>query len=76
MLHWVFLFQAFSLKEILWMSQYAWMDQKNFGRQPLKNVKVYGLPKQPYPYKFFEGCNPQILLGLFLSPLSTAIHNT
>ena len=74
MLHWVFLFQAFSLKEILWMSQYAWMDQKDFGRQPLKNVKVYGLPKPTISLQIF--CNPQILLGLFLSPLSTAIHNT
>ena len=53
MLHWTFLFQAFSLKEILWMSQYAWMDQKNFGRQPLKNVKVYGLPKPTISLQIF-----------------------
>ena len=45
------------------------------GRQPLKNVKWYGLSKQttlnrPYHFKFFKGCLPQILLGLFLNTLS------
>ena len=33
------------------------------GRQPLKNLKGYGL-------LLFKGCIPQILLGLFLNTLS------
>ena len=35
------------------------------GRQPLKNLKGYGLPKQ-----FFKGCLPQVLLVPFLNTLS------
>ena len=39
--------------------------------QPLKNLKEYGLPKADYtPFKFFQGCLPQILLGPFLNTLS------
>ena len=34
------------------------------GRQPLENLKGYGL------LKFFKGCLPQILLGPFLNTLS------
>ena len=41
------------------------------GRQPLRNLKGYGLPKADYnPFKFFKGCLPQILLGPFLNTLS------
>ena len=29
---------------------------------------------RPYPFKFFKGCLPQILLGLFLNALSHVIH--
>ena len=37
------------------------------GRQPLKNLKWYGLLKQTIPhFKFFKGYLPQILLGPFL----------
>ena len=34
------------------------------GRQPLKNLRGYGL------FKFFKGCLPHILLGPFLKTLS------
>ena len=40
------------------------------GRQPLKNLKGYGLLKQAdhtYPFKFFKGCLSQILLGPLLN---------
>ena len=33
-------------------------------RQPLKNLKGYGLP---YLFKFFKGCLLQILIGSFLN---------
>ena len=38
---------------------------KIWGKQPLKNLKGYGLPKPcpSYPFKFFKGCLPQVLLG-------------
>ena len=36
------------------------------GRQPLKNLKEYGL----LPFNFFKGCLPQILFGPFLYTLS------
>ena len=42
------------------------------GRQPLKNLKRYGLPKQtsrPYLFTFFKGCLPQISLAPFLNTL-------
>ena len=35
------------------------------GRQPLKILKGYTL----YPFKFFKGCLPQILLDSFLNNL-------
>ena len=38
---------------------------KTCGRQPLKNLKEYGLLKQS-----FKGCLPQILLDPFLNTLS------
>ena len=36
------------------------------GRQPLYMVCL----SRPYPFKFFKGCFPQILLGPFLNTLS------
>ena len=43
----------------------------HYGRQPLKNLKWYGLPQQTISlhFKFFKGCLPQILLGPFLKTL-------
>ena len=43
------------------------------GRQSLKNLKWYGHLSTPYRFKFFKGCLPQILLGLFLDTLSQVI---
>ena len=44
------------------------------GRQPLKNMKRYGLlipyPLSSYPFKYFKRCLPQILLGPFLNALA------
>ena len=39
------------------------------GRQPLKHLKGYGLLSRPYPFNFFKGCLPQILLGPLLNTL-------
>ena len=39
------------------------------GRQPLKNLKRYGLLKQTISFKFFKGCLLQILLGPLLNTL-------
>ena len=44
------------------------------GRQPLKNLKGYGLPKQTYSFKFFMGFLPPILLGPFLNALYHMHH--
>ena len=39
-------------------------------RQPLKNLKGYGLLKQTISLQIFKGCLPQILFGPFLNTLS------
>ena len=31
---------------------------------------------RPYPFKYFNGCLPQILFGLFLNTLSQMKHNS
>ena len=41
--------------------------KKICGRQPLKNLKWYGLPSRPYHFKFFKGCLLRILLRPFLN---------
>ena len=43
------------------------------GRQILKNLKWYSLPRRPYHFKFFNGCLPQVLLGPFLNILTQMI---
>ena len=40
------------------------------GRQSLKNLKSYGLPRQTISLQIFKGCFPQILLGPFLNTLT------
>ena len=41
--------------------------RKICGKQPLKNLKgVWSAISRPYPFKFFKGCLPQILLDPFL----------
>ena len=44
-------------------------SSKICGRQPLKELKGYGLLRRPYPLKLFKDCFPQILLGPFLNTL-------
>ena len=39
------------------------------GRQPLKNLKEYGLLSRPYSFKNLKVCLMQILLGPFLNTL-------
>ena len=39
-------------------------------RRPLKKLAGCGLLKQTYPFKFFEGCLSQILLGPFSNNVS------
>ena len=43
------------------------------GRQPLKNLKRYDLPKQTMSLQSFKGCLPQILLGPFLAHSSSVV---
>ena len=40
------------------------------GRQPLQNVKCYGLLKQTISLQIFKGFLPHISLGPFLNTLS------
>ena len=42
------------------------------GRQPLKNLKRYGLPEADF--KYFKGCLPKILLGPLLNALSHLLY--
>ena len=45
-------------------------SSKICGRQPLKNLKGYGLFKQTNPFRFLKGCLPQTLLSPLLNTLS------
>ena len=58
-----------SLQEshFIWVKVFKNGPSKICGRQPLKNLKWYGLL---YHFKFFKGWLPQILLGPFLNSLS------
>ena len=52
----------------IWDREFKKGRSKICGRQSLKNLKGYGLPKADHaPFKFFKGCLPQILLGPFLN---------
>ena len=54
----------------MWDEVFKSGPSKFCGRQPLKYLKGYGLLSRPYPFKFFKGCLPQILLGPFLTILT------
>ena len=54
----------------IWDKVLKYRPSKICGRQPLKNLKGYGLLKRTNHFKFFKGCLPQILLGPFLNTLS------
>ena len=43
---------------------------KIWGRQPLKNLKYYGVRRQTISIQIFKGCLPQILLDSFLNTLN------
>ena len=53
-----------------WVKIFKNGPSKIFGRQPLNNLKWYGLPKQTISLQIFKGCLPQVLLGLFLNTLT------
>ena len=55
--------------KIKWDEVFKIGPSKICGRQPLKNLKVYGLLEQ-YHFKFLKDCLPQFLLGPFLNTLS------
>ena len=47
------------------------MDQVNFVEDSLQKFEeVWSAFSRSYPFKFFKGCLPQILLGPFLNTLS------
>ena len=57
----------------IWDQEFKNRQSKICGRQSLKNLKGYGLPKAyflNFSFKFFKGCLPQILSGPFLNTLS------
>ena len=64
----LFLVVVFILKLIcfIWDKVFKNGPSKICGRQPLKNLKGYGL----LPFKFLKGYHPQILLGPSLNTLS------
>ena len=61
-------FNFISCQEI-WDKVFKGGQSKFCRRQPLKKLKGYGLSR-PYPFKFFKGCLPQILLSPLLNILS------
>ena len=56
----------------IWVKVFKNGPSKIFGRQPLKNLKWYGLVclGRSYHFKFFKGCLRQTLRGLFLKTLT------
>ena len=57
----------------IWDKVFKNGPSKISGRQPLKNLKGYGLLKQAIRCKFFIGCHAQISLGPFSNTLSQSI---
>ena len=55
---------------IIWGKVFENGPNKIYKRQPLKNLKGYGLLSRPYASKLFKCCFPQILLDLLLNTLS------
>ena len=53
---------------VIWDKVFKNGLNKICGRQPLKNNEGIWLSRQ-YPFKFFKGCLPQILLDSFLNTL-------
>ena len=53
-----------------WVNSFKNGPSKTCGRQHVKNLKLYGLPRQTISPQFFRACLLQILLGLFLNALS------
>ena len=51
-------------------------SSKICGRQPLKNLKGYGLFKQKNPFRFLKGCLPQTLLSPLLNTVSSDHQST
>ena len=54
----------------IWGKVFKNGPSKVYGRQPLKNLKRYGLFKQTIFLQFFKGCLTQIVLGPFLNTFS------
>ena len=59
---------VFQLKK--WVKVFKNGPRKIYRRQPLKNLKGYGLLGRPYYFKFLKECLPQILLGPFWNTLT------
>ena len=63
----------FNLVRVKWDKVFKNGPSKIFGRQPLQKRRDMVFLSRPYSFKFFKGCLPQILLGLFLNTLSQII---
>ena len=60
-----------TITRTIWGKLFKNGSSKIYWRQPLKNLKWCGQPKQtPCHLRFFKGCLPQTLLGLFLNTLT------
>ena len=68
-----FLNQAIVIVEAIWINgtKYSRMDQVKFVEDSLYKIwRDTVFLSRPYPFKFFKGCLPQILLGPFVNTLS------
>ena len=54
----------------IWVKVFKNGSSKSYCRQPLKNLKWYGLPCYNITWIYFKCCLPQILLGPFLNTLT------
>ena len=62
----IFLLNLFPASRNNWVKVFKNGPSKICGRQPLKNLKCYGL----HYLTFFKGCLPQILLSPFLNTMT------
>ena len=59
------------IQDVVYGTKYSRMDQVKFVEDSLYKIrKDMVCLGRPYPFNFFKGCLPQILLGPFLNTLS------
>ena len=68
--------KCFFSKSTIWDKVIKNGPSEIYGRQPLKNLKGYGVLKKTISLKIFKGYLPQNLLGPFLNTLSQIMYTS